>query len=520
MVILLVAAVLFSRKDSPPPPPENSLEARQEEHDHHEDEGKAEDADGAHEENRREGGREIKDHGTDQHSDEHEHEDQDEHHEKIISVSLQEMAAYNIQVKTAGPGNLETYVNLPGEIVVNADRLAHIVPRVSGIVREVRKNLGDVVRAGEIMAVLESSELGETMTEYFQRKLQLRIGQTDLARAQTIHDNTQRMLAILKTYPDPEIVLDKTKNLDMGRNRSRLISTYANFLLTRATFNREKSLYEKKISSQADYLIAQSEYKSAQAEYLSAYDEISFSIKRELIEKQSAVELARTALRAAQRHLHVLGISLEEIQQLQEGGDRGIKVARVEVPAPIAGTVIEKHITLGEMLQRDAKAFVLADLNSVWVNLNVYRKEMPLIRKGLEVIITAGKGIPDSKGTISYVRSLVGEETRTALARVVLPNPDGLWRPGLFVTGKVAAENIAVPLVIPKTAVQNIEGKNVVFIKKEAGFLPQPVTLGRTSETQVEVISGMVPGQRYVAQGGFTLKAQLAKGGFDSGHHH
>jgi len=382
------------------------------------------------------------------------------------------MAEFNIRTETAGPGKLNTYINLPGEIVVNADRLAHIVPRVSGVVLEVRNNLGDVVKQGNIMAVLESTELGEAKTEYFQRKKQLEISETDLSRALTIHNNTQVLLQILKSspvpetgskkedillfkaLPDMETILSKTDGLDMGRNRKLLITTYTDFLLTRETYKREKNLYEKKISSQSDFLLAKSNFKRAQATYAATYDEVSFSIKRKLLEKQRAVEVAKTSFRATERHLHVLGITKRQVQRMEDGEADDLTLSRLQIPAPISGTVIEKHITLGEMLERDAKAFVLADLNSVWVNFSVYQKDMPLIRKGLDVIVSAGKGIPDVKGTISYVRSLVGEETRTALARVVLPNTDGLWRPGLFVTGQVVAEKISLPLVIPKSALQ------------------------------------------------------------------
>lgn len=465
----------------------------------------------------------------------HDSEKGHDHKENFVLITPEEMAEFNIKVETAGSGKLETYINLSGEIVVNADRLAHIVPRVTGVVREVRSNLGDIVQAGEIMAILESSELAEAKTEYFQRNKQLEISETDLSQVQTIHDNTQILLQLLKTTPVPETgskkadillfkalpdietVLSKTEGLDMGENRRLLISTYTNFLLTRETYKREKKLYEKKISSQSDYLLAESNYKSAQATYAANFDEVSFSIKRQLLEKSRAVEVARTSLWAAERHLHVLGIPEKEIQILADGEEHDSKVAMVEISAPITGTVIEKHIAFGEMLKKDAHAFVLADLNSVWVDFRVYQKSMPLIRKGLEVVISAGQGAPDAKGAISYVRSLVGEETRTTLARVVLLNPDGLWRPGLFVTGKVATGEISVPLVVPKTALQTIEGQTVVFIKTDEGFLSQPVTTGRTSETYIEVLSGITPGQQYVVKGGFTLKAQLSKSDFDSG---
>jgi len=458
--------------------------------------------------------------------------------EKVVSISPEEMAEFNIKLKTAGPEKLETYVNLPGEIVVNADRLAHIVPRIPGIVRKVRNNLGDIVQPGRIMAILESSELGEAKTEYFTRKKQLEMSEIDLSRAQTIHDNTKTLLqllktaldaktvsgktdiVLLKTLPDIETVVNKTAGLDMGENRKLLISTYTQFLLTYETYKRERNLFEKKISSQSDYLQAESAFKSAQATYAATYDEVAFSVKRQLLEKMRALEVSETSLRASERHLHVLGISEKEIQILEDGREQDFKIARIEIKAPIGGTVIEKHITLGEMLEKDAKAFVLADLSSVWVNLSVYQKDMALIRKGMEVIISGGKNIPEFKGKISYVRSLVGDETRTTLARVVIPNPKGTLRPGVFVNGKVVAEKIKVPLAVPKSALQTIDNQTIVFVKTDEGLFPQPVKTGKTSETHTEIISGMKSGQQYVSEGGFTLKAQLAKGGFEAGHSH
>jgi len=512
-----------------------------EEHGDHDEHGKGDDHDG----------HEDEEHGDHEekggHEEHGEHDDHDED-EKTVSISPEEMAEFNIKLKTIGPVKIEKYVNLPGEVVVNADRLAHIVPRVPGIVRKVRNNLGDVVQPGRIMAILESSELGEAKNEFFKRKKQLEMSEIDLSRAKTINDNTKTLLqllktspkgtlsketgtdtknasrktniVLLKTLPDIETVLNKTAELDMGKNRKLLISTYTRFLLTYETYKREKSLFEKKISSQSDYLLAESSFKSAQATYAATYDEVAFSIKRQFLEKKRDAEVAENSLRASERHLHVLGISEEEIQNLEDGRSQDFRIARVEIKAPIKGTVIEKHITLGEMLAKDAKAFVLADLSSVWVNLSVYQKDMALVRKGLEVIISANDGTPDFKGKISYVRSLVGEETRTALARVVIPNPKGAWRPGVFVNGKVVAEKIKVPLAVPKSALQTIENQTIVFVKTEEGFFPQPVMTGRTSETYTEIISGMTPGQQYIAQGGFTLKAELAKGGFSAGHSH
>jgi len=105
-----------------------------------------------------------------------------------------------------------------------------------------------------------------------------------------------------------------------------------------------------------------------------------------------------------------------------------------EIHAPFNGTVIERHLTPGEFHKEDAAAFTLADLSMVWVKISIYQKDLPLVQKGQRVHISAGRGIPDTEGKIAYIEAGVREQTRTAVAVVVLPNPNGLFRPGLFVT--------------------------------------------------------------------------------------
>lgn len=191
-----------------------------------------------------------------------------------------------------------------------------------------------------------------------------------------------------------------------------------------------------------------------------------------------------------------------------------------EVRSLIEGTIIEMHLTQGEMVADADHAFVVADLSEVWVNFSIYQKDLPFIRIGQMAEINSGQKLPPATGTISYISPILDEHTRTATARVILKNPDGSLRPGLFVTGKVIVENISVDMAIPKTALQSIEGQPSVFVKTLEGFEPQAVHLGRTNQYYVEILSGLKPSQEYVSKGGFTLKAQLAKGTFGDGHGH
>ena len=186
----------------------------------------------------------------------------------------------------------------------------------------------------------------------------------------------------------------------------------------------------------------------------------------------------------------------------------------------IGGVVIAKHITRGEPVSPDAEVFVVADLTEVWIHISVYQKDLPLIRIGQPVVVSAGHGLHEAEGEISYIAPVVDEETRTAAARVVLPNPDGLWRPGLFVTVRIEVDRTEVPVAVPRTALQRIDGETVIFVEQEEGFVPRRIEIGHQGEDLVEVTSGLAPEERYVSAGGFALKAELSREESSGGHGH
>ncbi|MCX7004222.1 MAG: hypothetical protein NTV22_13255, partial [bacterium] len=126
------------------------------------------------------------------------------------------------------------------------------------------------------------------------------------------------------------------------------------------------------------------------------------------------------------------------------------------------------------------------------------------------------------RAVIGYVGPVVLEDTRTALARVVVANTDGTLRPGEFITGKVTIGTVAAAVCVPSAAVQTIANKPIVFIQDAHGLEPRPVTLGAADDTRVEITSGVKPGDKYVTRGSFELKAKQITAGMDShaGHGH
>jgi len=362
------------------------------------------------------------------------HGDHEEgHEERLVRLSEAEMEEFGVKTAEAGPGNLEIHVSLPGEVVFDPGRVAHIVPFVPGVVREVRKVLGDRVRGGEVMAVLESRELSGLKSEFLVAEERLSLAET--------------------------------------------------------TFRREEKLWKQNISSEREYLNAKKAYMEAR------------------IEKE-----------AAEQKLHSIGFTEEYLRRLTFHPDEPL--TRYEIVAPFDGIVIEKHIALGEMLENGVEAFTVANLDVVWVNLTVYQKVLPHVKVGQRVVISSGDEGPAVEGVISYISPILDGESRTAAARVVLENRGGKWRPGLFVRGRIAVDEIPVPVMIPRSSLQTVDGEMSVFVETDEGFVPQPVRLGRSDDTHVEIESGLRPGQRYVVRGTFTLKAQLTKSAFDTDHHH
>jgi cobalt-zinc-cadmium efflux system membrane fusion protein len=349
--------------------------------------------------------------------------EQEQAEDALVCLADKTVREFGIETAPAGPGRLSLHLTLPGEVAMNADRLAHIVPRVPGVAGEVYRNLGDCVKAGDVLAVIESRDLADLKAGYL--AMRERVG------------------------------------------------------LAEASFTREQTLWQQKITSEQEYLHA----------------------KRDLAE-------AKIELQAAEQKLHAVGFTEEYLAELP--GLPHESFTRHRIVAPIDGTIIAKHIVLGEVLQGDRECFIIADLSTVWVDLNVYQSDLTRVRTGQKALISAGPGL-QAEGTISFVSSLLCDQTRTMLARVVLPNPDGQWRAGLYVTGEVLVEEAEAAVLIPAEALVRLDGRQAVFVKTEQGFRAQAVATGRSEGSGIEILSGLAPGQEYVTSGAFLLKSELKK---------
>ncbi len=189
-----------------------------------------------------------------------------------------------------------------------------------------------------------------------------------------------------------------------------------------------------------------------------------------------------------------------------------------ELRAPQTGTVIDKSVAPGEFVSNERELFAIADLSTVWADLDVYRRDVGRLRVGQQVRADAGDGAAPTGSTLSYLSPIGSVNTQTLLARAVLPNPDGSWRPGLFLSAEVEVASFEAPVAVVEASVQRLGDWDVVFVAEGGVFEAQPVVLGRTDGSHVEVVGGLAAGQRYAAAGSFVLKAEAGKSGASHDH--
>lgn len=492
------------------------------------------------------------------HDDEHEghdegHGEEDKNREEgkdRVMLTPDQRKRINLEIATAGPGTIVTRATFPGETILNPDRMAHVVPRAAGIVREVIKTLGDRVKAGEILAWIESDELAEAKLAFYDKQTEIGCCKIKLSRAREIFENTGKLIALLEKEPGLEDI-HKLAGLEMGEYRGRLVTAYAEYVVTKKTYERERALHGKKISSEREMAEAEAAFKKAQAGFVAAKDTARYQVTIAYTEAVGERQVAEFEVVAAEQRLRLKGGDDKLVRKLRAlvpqtaslkpclelnctdceedkfpsvldtlGKDK--RFAWYAVRAPFAGFVINKHLTLGEKVNSDESVFSIADTSSVWVRFNVFQKDLPYIKPGQKARVSAGRDLASVEGTIVYVAPVIGKASRTAQARIVLDNTDGRWRPGLFVNVHVTMGDQQSSVAVPKTAVQMLGEARVVFVEEGGGFVPHPVKLGRSDAVQVEIISGLKPGQHYVVSGAFELKAKIVTSSLDShaGHGH
>ena len=216
-------------------------------------------------------------------------------------------------------------------------------------------------------------------------------------------------------------------------------------------------------------------------------------------------------MRAATMRLRAIGLSRTDIDDIDKRDLGG----RVPIRAPLSGTIIERKVTLGQAVERATDAFTIADTSFVWVTLDIYEKDLFRVHVGQEVELrTDARPRETFHGRVAFIVPVIDEATRTAKVRLEFPNPKGALDAGQLVTARILAgskRDGAEVLSVPRSAVEQVEGKTVVFVQNGEGFERRNVLTGTSGGDRVEIRKGLVPGEVVAVEGAFLLKSELLR---------
>lgn len=274
-------------------------------------------------------------------------------------------------------------------------------------------------------------------------------------------------------------VLVTLESVEVGRARADFLSAKTRLAQAKAELDRENRLVQGGASSERALLVAQAEHATAQAQ-----------------------------LRASEDRLATLGLG---------AGAAGQSVALV---APIAGTVLQLDARVGQPVGPTDTLVVVGETEQVWLQVDIYERDLGKVHVGDDVKVTSiafpGRTF---EGKVDQLGAVVDPERHVLEARIVLPNPDGALKPGLTASARILGAAASVTdggtpnaVVVPKSAIQNIDGQPFVFVEKEKGkYELRPVERGDDIEDDVEIKRGVADGEPVVVDGAFILKSEALK---------
>lgn len=373
-------------------------------------------------------------------------------HTDEVMLTTDAIARYGIKTQAAQLWVLRPTITVPARVGFNTEAMAHVGSPLRGRIAEVHVRVGDPVKAGQELAVIESPELGEAQAEYLQRRV-----------------------AVQTAGPAVD--------------------------LSKVAWERALGLYEK---SQG---LSLTEVQRREAEY-----KVSIA----------ALKAAESARTAAANRLHMLGMSHDAIEAL---GSNGEVLPRYAIRAAIDGVVVQREVTLGELVGPDSEyLMVLADTTNLWVLADVPEAKLLRIHAGAKAWISVGSpGEAASKrfeGSVAFISPFVDSTTRTAQVRIEVPRAELGLRPGMFAQAEIVEMDPNEPspapvIAVPEGAIQTVEGGPALFVPVEGEtntYAKRVVTIGRAVGALVPVLTGLVEGEQFVSEGTFILKADLGKG--------
>jgi len=276
---------------------------------------------------------------------------------------------------------------------------------------------------------------------------------------------------------------------EVGEAKAEFFKAQAEFELAKLTLAREERLLKEGIGVKKNHMAAETEFKVAEINSETAH-----------------------------RKLHVLGFSEEEVQSVAD--THQISPA-ITLYSPIAGKVVELGAVQGGMVDALDELMTLIDPRLLWVDAEVYERDLAKIRIGQPVEITVPAYPGETfRGQVSYIGDVLDEETRTITVRTAVANDDLRLKPGMFADVCILRNGAEPTVLVPSSAVLDEGKQKIVFVRQNGKFARREVETRVVEGDCLQIVKGLAEGEEIVLQGNLELRAELQREVLEAAHTH
>jgi cobalt-zinc-cadmium efflux system membrane fusion protein len=385
------------------------------------------------------------------------------HQRRIQFASAQAVEKVGIDIAIVQERPIVEAITANGEVGYDQTRLAHLPSRVAGTVWRVEKQIGDKVKTGDILALVDAGEVGRAKGEFLQSISQLRLKQ--------------------------------------------------------ASVERLRPLAEGQVVAVRQFREAEAAYQEAKIRLLSAQQtlvNLGLPARAEDFADLDTEEIAR--------RIQFLGLPQELVERLSTGETTS---NLFPLRAPLDGVVVERHVVEGEVVDTSIPLFDVADLSRLWMMLHVKQEEAKYLTVGQKVLFRPSYASDEQEigGAVAWISTAADDQTRMVKVRVDLTNSDGRLRTSTFGTGRIVLREESQAIVVPSEAVHWDGTCHVVFVRDKNFFQPsapkffhvRSVRTGLKEGGLTEIIAGLLPGEVIASKNSVVLEAQLLKSNLGAG---
>ena len=405
-----------------------------------------------------------------------------------IQVDAETARRIGLKVEPVSRQQLAFGIKATGQIEALPSRKVEVTNPAGGTVVKLFVQPGDTVRQGQPLAVITSAELAQLRVEALDKRAEtsgtVQEAKTDLVLAQQNYQQQQRIA-------ETAIAQAKTE-----------------LRVAQEQYDRDQELTQQGALPRRQFLESEAHLATANSTVTEAESRLK------VLEASADLKRAHTAVEVAQDRA---GLSTATYgTRLNQLGAEANADGTITIKAPISGRIADREVSLGQSAQ-DAGAILMTivDDRTVLATANIYEKDLKQVSIGQPVRVSVA-GFPNRsfQGRVTVVGAVVEGETRVVPVKAEIDNPDGALKPGMFAETEVVTSNMAEPvLAVPRSALTEVNGKQMVYVQNGNAYQPVEATFGKTAGDWIEVKSGLFEGDRIVTQRATQLYAQSLRGG-------